>query len=211
MYSSPEDMKADEAYHELQQEIEEKKKKDTNPITKLSTTWKMILGGAILVGIWYFTTFEVSSGRMLLYVIGFIVVAYILLSGEVEMKKLTEKQCAQSLYFKLREMQKESLGTYRRVPDGEIQIGFVGRERWLNNRPWKREIGFSIINRDGIERLFSAEINVWDGDIIGVKRRQDGFTGHEPRDTEVVMSRDIRFEKARDDYLKGGKGGGVRR
>ena len=137
MYSSPDDRKADETYHELEKEILERRKKEKNPLNRLTPKMRIGLAAAIAVGIWYVTTYKVPTGKALLWAGAFLIVVYILLSGEPDMRKLTERECAESLYHKLRDMQKHPLGTHKRVTDGRIEIGYVGKERWLNGRPWK--------------------------------------------------------------------------
>jgi hypothetical protein len=199
-----EDRKADEVYQELQQEVHQNRAKEKSWIFNLDNKVKIGMVVVVLVTLYYATKGKLSflQATGIIGVVALII--YLFFQQAEGPRKLTEKECAISLYQKLRDMQKNPLGSYYRLARGKVIVGFIGKERWLEGKPWKREIAFTIKLDNGLEKQYSSEINVWDGDIIGVRDRTGGYSGGESRDVDIIASKALRDEKAQQKYMKTG-------
>ncbi|MBW3011329.1 hypothetical protein KY326_03860 [Candidatus Woesearchaeota archaeon] len=108
---------------------------------------------------------------------------------EGEKKSLIpEDQLKAILYTKLKEKQRISP---TEVPNGEISILLASKLKKIEGIPTKYVFSFKVISPSGLEKFFTAEMNPYDGYIMGFEERPAGFRG-----TEVS---DIKFIRAKED------------
>ena len=193
------DEKISEIYDEMQKDQKETNSNFLNKIPNDTRMWLAIGVGIMVVLVWIqkidITKGLVGIGAVLLMV-------YIFLNGETEKKMLTEQECKISLYQKLRFKQLNPYGNYYEItPDAKIKIGHAGKLRFFDARPWKREIGYVLQRSNGLEDYHSADIDIWTGDIIGTKKRPEGFTGKEPTDIKTIPGKDMVQEKRYQEYI----------
>lgn len=201
------DDQADEIYEEINKEIEASKQKERGWIAKLSPKTRVIIIIVVGAGLWYIITNKVPFMKALPWIAFGAFVVYMLTQGEADPKKLTEAQTAACLYRHLKDMQRTSFGGKARLGPGRIKVNPEGKELWLRGKPWKREHSFIILDENNIPRTYSADINIWDGDLISIKKRPSGYTGHEPRDIEILPDKGLQLEKRREEFLHPGMRG----
>jgi hypothetical protein len=196
---------ADQLYEEVEKNVAAEKIKEKSWVNKL--TPKMRVGITLVVGatLYYIVSKKIPFMKALPWIAFIIFGIYMLTQGEADPKKLTEAQTAACLYRKLKDMQRTSLGGKPRLPPGRIIVPPEGKEIWLDKKPWKRVHSFRIIDENNIPRQFSAEMNIWDGDLIGIQRRPSGFTGSEVDHIKMVWDEKIRNERERERYMNRGK------
>jgi len=194
--------KVNQIHEELLKAREEKEKQGM--ISKIPYESRKYLAIAIIIAVYYMYKTDLELSKGLLWVGGAMLILYLFLQDETKSRRLTEQECVISLQKKLAWKQKYRLGKHYQLPQGEIVIELVGKERWIEGKPWKREMGFYIIpGQTKFKKYYSAEIDVWSGDIIGLRERPKKYTGSESPDMKYIASKEVLDEKRYHDY--GGK------
>lgn len=188
--------KLDEIYREMVEEKVADKKKERSWLNKIPMNYRLYGLIVIVIGTWYVFTYKPKITYVLIGVAFIIIAIYLLTQGEIEPRKLTERETAESLKRKLRDMQRDG-----RLPEGKITVDPEGRERSRGGKPWKREHGWHLIDKDRIKYTYSADMNIWDGEMLGNKDRPTGFTGHEAPDIEMIPPKELRWEAERERFI----------
>lgn len=196
------EQKINQIHEELLKKEDDKKKEGMfDRIPYESRKW---LGLGIAAVLYYVYRNDVDLGKGILILGGALLIMFIFTQGGSKESRLTEQECAISLYKKLLWKQQYLLGKQRQLPKGEIFIDIAGKERWIEGKPWKREIGFYIIPYNTkLIKHYSAEIDVWSGDIICIRNRVKRYTGSESPDLRYIASLDLQKEKRYHEF--GGK------
>ena len=187
----------DEIHEEIIREQERERK---NPFRHIHQTTITYFGVAIVIAFWYIANNPMDTQKTFFLGIVFALVLYMLTLNAKGPRMLTEQECKIMLYQKLKWKQKNPLGSYTELPDGELQILDKTRLRFLEQKPWKRESGFNIVTVDGFEIQYSAEQDPFTGDPIAIYLRPEGFDPKERSDIKYIPGRDLQQEMRRDLY-----------
>lgn len=173
----------------------EERDKNLTPVSqgvrKLTNTQWLIVCGT--VGMFYYLVYvqksmqfwdaAIPAGICLLFV-------YLTSMQEVGPKRvLTDKQAKAILYKELKWKQVNT----REIPDGELWVGPFCKLRRLKGKVWKWDIGFEVHRATGGIFFASAELEPYDGYIIAIKDRPEGYTGKESPDIEYVEPRELQW------------------
>lgn len=202
MAESPEeDKEIKEAYEEYVKYREEQKK--TTPKALLGNIpQRVIIGIFLLTGFLMYLTF-VTETLERNYFTWYIVIVLLLLialgaQGESDKKHLIpEQQLKAVLYTKLKEKQRISP---TEVPMGDINVLLPCKLKKIEGRPIKYVMSFKIITSSGLEKYFTAEMNPFDGYLMGFEDRPAGFRGTEVSDIAFIRKKEDVWE---DKYFKG--------
>jgi hypothetical protein len=128
---------------------------------------------------------------------------------EVGMKRvLTDKQIKAILQKELRWKQINT----REIPDGAIWVGPFCKLRRYKGKVWKWDVGFEIHKVSGGVMFASAELEPYEGYIIAIKDRSEGYSGKESPDIEYVEPRGLKWDMKYGKRMGGGgssyQGGG---
>jgi hypothetical protein len=193
---------ADEIYEERVREVEDNRKKEKSWTSKLTPEIKVAIILAVGGGGWYVMTHPEMNKWQAAAVALFVVFAiWLWLQGDVDPKKLTEAQTAAFLYKHLKLMQRTQMGDKPRLEPGRIRVTVEGKEVSTDGRPWKRVHSFTLTDAKGVPKMYSAEVNIWDGEPMGFQRRLSGFTGAEIERIKILPGKDLRDEMQRQKWM----------
>ena len=172
-----------ELTRDVVEELERRGKREENDIIKtfgkLSPNILIIIfiGSLLVINAYYSDMREKNpenpklKQEIYVYAVFGSVIMWIILTQHGTPKVLSEPECKRKLHEVLRFKQEVHYpGTkYRELPYGELKMGLAGKLQYLNGKPWKRSLAFSIIDTDSLEHHYSAELNAYTADIIKIK------------------------------------------
>ena len=192
-----------ESYEEYER-IREQQTKAT-PKNILQNIPRGVLIGVFLAALVLFYLVFVSKAlesNAFLYFLVIAVIFIILMSVQEDgdtRKLIPEKQLKSVLYTKLKEKQRMSP---TEVPMGEINILLASKLKKIEGIPVKYVFSFKIVTPSGLEKYYTAEMNPYDGYILGFEERPAGFRGTEVSDVAFIRRREDVWEEK---YFKGRK------
>ena len=187
--------KIDDMHLEVQREVNSPER---NVIKSIPTSTLLFVGLAAIGTLFFAINKGWNMNKTFFFVTVVGAFAILLAMNQKGVRLLTEQECKVELYQKLKFKQRHRLGEYNELPEGTLKIALKGRLRFMNSKPWKRQIGFSIINPDGLEHQYSSELNPYSGDIIAI---YEGF--FDPRDVSditYVASPEVAAQRRYEDY-----------
>lgn len=191
--------RVDDIHLEVQKEVNAPER---NVIKSIPTSTLLFVGLAAIATLFFAISRGWNMNKTFFFVTVVSAFAILLAINQKGIRLLTEQECKVELYQKLKFKQRHRLGEHNELPEGTIKIALKGRLRFFNGKPWKRQIGFSIIGPDGLEHQFSSELNPYTGDLISI------FEGYfDPKDVSdivYVMAPEVAAQKRYEDYA--GKG-----
>lgn len=194
------DDKVLDIHQEIQKDLQKKKK---DPIKNIPTGSLFFIIAAALIALFLAMFRNTESTKLFFMVAVFIGILFLLGKRGLQPDVLTEQQCKSELYYLLKYKQKNPLGIYRELPDGEIRIDLKGRLRHFDGKPWKRYIGFSVITIDHLEEKYYAVQNPYTGDIIETNYCPEGFDPRTMKDIVQIAPPELMSERQWAEY--GGK------
>lgn len=163
---------------EIHEEVKKESEQNKTGILKNIPPSTLIFFGLALIVTIFFATSKGYDMNQVFFVISLVVALVLMISmNQKRSRLLTEQESKIELYQQLKFKQRNKLGEYKELPEGTIKVAIKGRLRFFQGNPWKRQIGFSIITTEGFELQYSAELDPFSGDIIGV---YEGY--FDPRD-----------------------------
>lgn len=195
-----EDKEIKEAYEEYVKHRDEQKK--TTPKVLLGNIpQRVIIGIFLLTGFLMYLTFvtETLERNIFTWYIVIVLLLVIALGVQGESDKqhlIPEQQLKAVLYTKLKEKQRTSP---TEVPMGDINLLLPCKLKKIEGKPIKYVMSFKIITPSGLEKYFTAEMNPYDGYLMGFEDRPAGFSGTEISDIAFIRKKEDIWE---DKYFK---------
>jgi len=158
-----------------------------------------IIGVTIFVAYLTFITKTIEQSMFIWYIVGIFILFMVLSAREEGQRKelIPEEQLKAVLFTKLKEKQRISP---TEVPMGDINMMLPSKLKKIEGRPIKYVFSFKIITPSGLEKYFTAEMNPYDGYIMGFEERPAGFRGTEVSDVAFIRKREDVWEEK---YFKG--------
>lgn len=187
--------RVDDIHMEVQKEVNAPER---NVIKSIPTSTLLFVGIAVVLTIFFAVQQKWNMNKTLFFVT--VIAAFIILLSinQKGTRLLTEQECKVELYQKLKFKQRHRLGEHKELPEGTLKIAAKGRLRFFNGKPWKRQLGFSVLGPDGLEHQFSSELNPYTGDLISI---YDGY--FDPKDSSdlvYVAAPEVSAQKRYSDY-----------
>jgi len=195
-----EEERIEQSFKDVEKESEKRK---VNPLQFFSSKALFWIGLCLVGLFWLYSTQKVKFGEALALFAFIVIVVYLMGQKTEEAGYLTDEEAKNILYTKLRYKQVYT----NEVPDGVILVDMRTKEISVDMKPWKREIGFSVTDRNtGLKEYFVAEVNILKadrpGDIISIADCPGKFDGKMSRDIKLIMGKDIWQEKKYSDLMK---------
>lgn len=199
------DASLQEVHDELYRHEEERVKKQSG-ISKLSDKARMwislFVGGIAVLLLFDKITFQKA---LMLGAIGSLIL-YLLFGMQTERKELTWMECMIRLQDLLDFVQKHPIGDHEQIPRGKIMVQPIGKKQFYDGKPWKRSFAVDIYDADlDLTEMYFAEVDIYTGDIITLRRAPEGVIGDEKKDIRPMPSQDMMMQKKKYEYL--GKAG----
>jgi len=183
----------------------------TNPLRDMSPMMKLLLAAGVFIVVWFYFGKDMPESKRIILLaalgIGFIILMGM---GEQAPKLLEEQEIVNMLYDKLRWKQLHHHGGVYQIKQGTIIIDIQGKRvpvRWGGN-PYFWEHGFKVIpTNKPIFYQYSAEQDCYNGDILAVKDRFEGYTGRETLEKDFVATENLQKELLIEKWKKEGKTG----
>jgi len=200
-----EDVEIKEAYEEYEA-VREQQTKTTpkNIIANISP--RIIIGFAAVIFFLMYLTFvrkTIEQSTFFWFIIGVLVV-FIVLGAQREVEKkhmLPEQQLKAILYTKLKDKQRISP---TEVPNGTISVLLPCKLKKIEGIPTKYVMSFKVTSPSGLERFYTAEMNPYDGYLMGFEERPAGFRGTEVTDVSFIRHREDVWADKYPNVRKGG-------
>jgi len=200
-------MEDKEKLEDIYNEIQRRKESESQDfLGKIPRKTRFMLGIAIAIIIGYMYVKKIDMTNAIYAICAVILIIYFATMGEGKGEEcLTIRESVAALLEHIEYYQNTPYRGSYMLPRGKIITRLVGKLRYLNGKPWKREIGFDIIpTGKTLPERYSADVNVYGpnrGDIIGIYSRPGGFDGLSP-DIQTIYkpSRDLMNERRADDY-----------
>jgi len=203
-----EEERVEQAFQNITEEAEKKKR---NPLRFFSPRTIFWIGiGAVMLFVLYHAQTIKNNEALGIFVL-VIIIAYFIeqKSAKEEPGYLKEQEAKDILWTKLKHKQFYT----DEIPDGKIDVDMNTKEIWRDSgrgegmRPWKRESGFSITDRNTeLKEFFVAEINILKadrpGDIISISDCPERFDGKTSKDIQVMAGRDLWEQKKAIDMMR---------
>jgi len=199
-----EEERIEKTFKDIEKESEKRK---VNPL-QFFPSKALFWIGIVIVGLfWLYSNQRIKSSEAIGLFAFIVLVVYLMGQKTEEAGYLTDEEAKNILYTKLKHKQLYT----NEVPDGLILVDMrtkeISRDSGQGMTPWKREIGFSVTDRNtGLKEYFVAEINISKadrpGDIISIADCPGKFDGKMSRDIKVVMGKDIWQEKKYTDLMR---------
>lgn len=186
-----EDEEIKEAYEEyLDRREAETKASPKNIIQTIPRNVWLVLAGVVFFMMYLtFVRKSIEQSTFFWFIIGLLILIMVLGAQKEGQKKslLPEDQLKAILYTKLKEKQRISP---TEVPNGEISILLANKLKKIEGIPTKYVMSFKITSPSGLERFYTAEMNPYDGYIMGFEERPAGFRGVEVSDIKFIRHRE---------------------
>ena len=190
--------KIDDIHLEVQKEV---KAPERNVVKSIPSNILLFIGIAVILTLYFAMNKGWNMNKTFFFVAAIAGLAILLAMNQKGNRLLTEQECKVELYKRLQFKQRNKLGEFKELPDGRLKTKLVGRLRFLNGQPWKRQLNFSILANDGLEYQYSSEINPYSGDIISI---YEGYYNPADRsDIVYVASPELMTERRVSEF--GGK------
>ena len=157
--------KIDDIHLEVQKEV---KAPERNVVKSIPSNVLLFVGIAVILILYFAMNKGWNMNKTFFIVTVVAALAILLAMNQKGNRLLTEQECKVELYKRLQFKQRNKLGEFKELPDGRLKTKLVGRLRFLNGQPWKRQLNFSILANDGLEYQYASEINPYSGDIISI-------------------------------------------
>lgn len=157
--------KIDDIHFEVQKEV---KAPERNIVKSIPPNILLFVGIAVILVLYFAVNKGWNMNKTFFIVTAVAALAILLAMNQKSNRLLTEQECKVELYKRLQFKQRNKLGEFKELPEGRIKTKLVGRLRFLNSQPWKRQMNFSILANDGLEYQYASEINPYSGDIISI-------------------------------------------
>lgn len=193
-----EDQEIREAYEEYKEYREQQTK--TTPksiISKIPRNIIIAIFGIVAFLMYLtFVTKVLEPHTLFWFVIGLGILIMILgAQQEVHQKHMIpENQLKAILLTKLKEKQRISP---TEVPNGDISILLACKLKKIEGNPIKYVMSFKITSPSGLEKYYTAEMNPYDGYLMGFEERPAGFRGTEVTDIKFIQRKE---DKWRQEY-----------
>ena len=200
-YQDPTDLSS------LEQGIEAKKETESKQVIRSVDPKIMGLAGiAALILVYLYYTNAIDAKLAAIMLLGVVAIVYFM--GQQQQKStnhLTYEECCYYLEMHLNYMQQHAWGEYTQIdPASKYSFTPITRERWIDNKPWKRLIGVIITRSSGLEDHHMAEINTTSGDLISLVRTDEIWDGRNMDDVKTTYrpSEALAMEKRTQQWLK---------
>ena len=195
-----EEEKIEKSFQDIEKESERRK---ANPLQFFPPKALFWIGLGMVALFWLYSNKKIEAGSAIGLFAFIVLIVYLMGQKTEEAGYLTDEEAKNILYTKLRHKQLYT----SEVPDGKIDVDMRTKEIEVDYKPWKREIGFSITDRNtGLKEYFVAEMNIQKsdrpGDIKSIADCPGKFDGRTSRDVKVVMGKDIYQEKKYNDLMR---------
>jgi len=195
-----EEEKIEKTFKDIEKESERRKASPWQFFSSKALFW---IGIAILGLWWLYSTQKLKFNEIIVVFAVILLVVYLMGQKQEEAGYLTDEEAKDILYTKLKHKQVYT----NEVPDGDIIVDMRTKEISVDMKPWKREIGFSVTDRNtGLKEYFVAEMNILKadrpGDIISIADCPGKFDGKMSRDIKLIMGKDIWQEKKYTDLMR---------
>jgi hypothetical protein len=205
-----EDQEIKESYEEYSKLREEQTK--TTAKSLLSSISPRVLIG--LVGIVFFMAYltfiqkAMEERTFFWFVIGILIVIMVLgAQGDNARRQLIpEPQLKAILKTKLKDKQRISPSE---IPNGDIEVLLPCKLKKIEGNPTKYVFSFKITSPGGLEKVYTAEMNPYDGYLMGFEERPMGFKGTEVTDVNFIRRKEDVWEQKYFKYRRGQGGGGA--
>jgi len=164
----------EEIHEEIQKQVKEPQQ---SIIRNIPTGTLLLFGGGLILGLFFISNRDVDMNRVFFFIALVAALVVFISMNQKSNRLLTEQECKIELYHQLKFKQMHRLGEHKELPEGTIKIQAKGRLRFFSGNPFKRQIGFSVLTNEGFEHQYSAELQPYTGDIIGI---YEGY--FDPRD-----------------------------
>lgn len=196
-----EDEEIKEAYEEYQALREAQTKQSPRNVIQ-NIPQKFWIGLAIIISFLGYLTFireSLPQSTFFWFVIGALILIIVLSTQkEGEARRLIpEQQLKSILYVKLKEKQRISP---TEVPMGDISVLLPCKLKKIEGTPTKYVLSFKVTTPSGYEKFYTAEMNPYDGYLMGFEERPAGFRGVEVSDVKFIRHREDQWA---DRYDKG--------
>ena len=171
--------KIDDIHVEVQKEV---KAPERNVVKSIPSNVLLFVGIAVILILYFAMNKGWNMNKTFFIVTAVAALAILLAMNQKGNRLLTEQECKVELYKRLQFKQRNKLGEFKELPDGRLKTKLVGRLRFLNGQPWKRQLNFSILANDGLEYQYTSELNPYSGDIISI---YEGY--HNPADKSDII------------------------
>lgn len=191
----------DQVYAELRAR-QEQSKKTKSFVQRIPKRTRFYIAIAIVVFLYYAQVKQLQFSKVLMW-LGIGVAAVWLMFDETNgPRELTERECYLSLVNNILWMQNNPVdGVYRVKPDVKVTVEPVGKKRWLGDKPWKRVFKVIFQKPSGVEDTYTAEVDIYTGDLIGMQLRPEGYRGSESPDLQTIAHEDLRKERMATRYM----------
>ena len=186
-----EDAEIKEAYEEYQQVREaETKPTPKNIIGGIPRNVVYVIFGIVLFLLYLtFVRKSISTSTFFWFLVAMGILIMVLGAQQEKDRRslLPEQQLKAILYTKLKEKQRISPSE---VPNGEIDVLLACKLKKIEGVPTKYVMSFKITTPSGLEKYYTAEMNPYDGYLMGFEERPSGFRGTEVTDVSFIRHRE---------------------
>jgi len=194
------DLEVKEAFREYEKQQQERNSA-RSAINKLSNK-SIFLIIVLIIGFYYLAFLKEAIDPKVFYwvIVGIVAMMYMMAyKAKEENELIPEEKLKAILFNKLKWKQSHSPSE---MPTGRIEIMLNCKLKKIEGVPVKYVIGFKIIQSNGLENTYVAEINPKNGYLLGFEEKHEGFKGNEVTDIAFIRRKeDVWQEK----YFKGVK------
>lgn len=190
-----EDEEIKEAYEELLEKEEEKKRQTPrNIVGRLPQGFLIpIIIFSIFILYLTFVTKTIDKASLLWIIVG-IVIIMMVMSSQIDFDKrepIAEEQLKAFLYMELKKKQRVNLSE---IPMGKIDILLPCKAKKVEGKLIKYVLSFKITSISGLEKYYTAEMDPYTKYILGFEERPAGFKGTEISDIKFIRRKEDIWE-----------------
>lgn len=191
----------DQIYEELRAR-QEQNQKSKSFIHRIPKKTRLYMAAGIFVFLYYAQVKELQFTKVLMWLGIGLAAIWLLFDEKDGPRELTERECYLSLVKNMLWMQNNPVGgIYRIDPEAKVTVEPVGKKLWLSGSPWKRVFKVMLRKTSGVEDTYTADVDIYNGDLIGMQLRPEGYRGSESPDLKTIAHEDLRKERMATRYL----------
>ena len=182
------EQKLDESVAETEKRLDEQRKLSTfKAIEPKTFLW---FGIVVVFIMWLVWSKRITNNQGIVITFVAMAILYLISQGQKNLSELDEQTFTNIIYKKLLYKQNYT----GEIPEGEIVMGLAGKRWTRNGIPFKREKHFKVTKQNGIEEDWIAQGDPYTANIVGLIRKDEGYTGEGKLDQEYIYSPGLQGE-----------------